>query len=204
MHRQRHWESVYSNKGEQQVSWFEAFPEVSLRMMESAGLATDTCVIDVGGGDSRLVDQLAARGLDCLAVLDVSGSALKRARSRLGSAASVPIWIEADVTSDWSLKPMDIWHDRAVFHFLTAPEDRHRYRSRLLAILKQRGTAIFATFALDGPDRCSGLPVQRYSPATLAEELGPDLQLLEFVPHVHTTPWGVAQSLVYCRFQRMN
>ena len=94
MHRQRHWESVYSNKGEQQVSWFEAFPEVSLRMMESAGLATDTCVIDVGGGDSRLVDQLAARGLDCLAVLDVSGSALKRARSRLGSAASVPIWIE--------------------------------------------------------------------------------------------------------------
>lgn len=202
MHRQQHWESVYTAKGEQEVSWFEALPAVSLRMMESAGLTTETCVIDVGGGDSRLVDQLAARGLDCLAVLDVSGSALKRARARLGDVASVPIWIEADVTADWSLKPMDIWHDRAVFHFLTSVEDRRRYRSRLLATLKQGGAAIVATFALDGPVSCSGLPVQRYSPTTLAEALGPDLQILESVPHVHTTPWGVSQSLVYCRFQR--
>ena len=204
MQRQEHWDVVYNTKNEQQVSWFEALPVVSLRMMESAGLTTDTCVVDVGGGDSRLVDQLAARGLDCLAVLDVSGSALARARTRLGSAASVPIWLETDVTGDWSLKPMDIWHDRAVFHFLMSVEDRHRYRSQLLSTLKPGGFAIVATFALDGPDRCSGLSVQRYSPETLSTELGPNLRMIESVPHVHTTPWGRKQSFVYCRFQRLN
>lgn len=204
MQRQEHWDVVYNTKGEQQVSWFEALPVVSLRMLESAGLTTETCVVDVGGGDSRLVDQLAARGLDCLAVLDVSGSALARARTRLGSAASVPIWLEADVTGDWSLKPMDIWHDRAVFHFLMSAEDRRRYRSHLLETLKPGGSAIVATFALDGPDRCSGLSVQRYSPQMLSVELGPELTIIESVPHIHTTPWGSNQSFVYCRFQRLN
>jgi hypothetical protein len=201
--RQEHWDVVYNTKNEQQVSWYEAMPAVSLRMMESAGLTTETCVIDVGGGDSRLVDQLAARGLDCLAVLDVSGSALARARTRLGTAASVPIWLQADVTGDWSLKPMDIWHDRAVFHFLMSAKDRRRYRSHLLETLKPGGFAIVATFALDGPDSCSGLSVRRYSPEMLSGELGPDLRMVESVPHVHTTPWGSKQSFVYCRFQRL-
>lgn len=203
MHRREHWDLLYNHKGEQQVSWFEALPVVSLRMLESAGLTTETCVVDVGGGDSRLVDQLAARGLDCLAVLDVSGSALARARTRLGSAASVPIWLEADVTGDWSLKPMDIWHDRAVFHFLLTAEDRRRYRSHLLETLKPGGSAIVATFALDGPEKCSGLSVQRYSPEMLAAELGPELTMIESVPHAHTTPWDSKQSFVYCRFQRL-
>lgn len=202
MHRQEHWEVIYKDKSEQQVSWFEAMPIASLRMLESAGLTSETCVVDIGGGDSRLVDQLAARGLDCLAVLDVSGSALARARTRLGSAASVPIWLEADVTGTWSLKPMDIWHDRAVFHFLMSAEDRRQYRSHLLDTLKPGGSAIVATFALDGPDRCSGLAVQRYSPEMLAAELGTDLRMIESVPPVHTTPWGIKQSFVYCRFQR--
>jgi SAM-dependent methyltransferase len=202
-HTQEHWDVVYNTKNDHQVSWYEAVPAVSLRMMESAGLTTETCIIDVGGGDSRLVDQLAARGLDCLAVLDVSGSALARARTRLGTAASVPIWLEADVTGHWSLKPMDIWHDRAVFHFLMSAEDRRRYRSHLLDTLKPGGSAIVATFALDGPDSCSGLSVQRYSPEMLSAELGPDLRMIESVPHVHTTPWGSKQSFLYCRFQRL-
>jgi SAM-dependent methyltransferase len=204
MQRQEHWDGVYNTKNEQQVSWYEGLPELSLRMMASAGLTTDTCVIDVGGGDSRLVDELAARGLDCLAVLDVSGSALARARTRLGTAAGLPIWLEADVTGDWSLKPMDIWHDRAVFHFLMSADDRRRYRSHLLDTLKPGGSAIVATFALDGPDRCSGLSVQRYSLELLSAELGPDLRMIESVGHVHTTPWGGKQSFVYCRFQRLN
>jgi SAM-dependent methyltransferase len=203
MQRREHWDLVFNTKGERQVSWFEALPAVSLRMMESAGLTTGTCVVDIGGGESRLVDQLAARGLDCLAVLDVSGAALTRARTRLGSVASLPIWLEADVTGNWSLKPMDIWHDRAVFHFLISADDRGRYRSHLLDTLKPGGFAIVATFALDGPDRCSGLPVQRYSPATLSGELGPDLRMIESQPHIHTTPWGSQQSFVYCRFQRL-
>jgi SAM-dependent methyltransferase len=202
VHRRDHWERVYQTKGDEDVSWFESLPVISLEILEASGLTRETCVLDVGGGDSRLVDHLAARGMDCLAVLDVSGAALERAQSRLGDAARVPVWIEADVTGDWRLKPMDIWHDRAVFHFLIATHDRERYCRRLSATLKAGGSAIFATFALDGPDRCSGLPVQRYSAETLAAELGEDFELLESLPHVHRTPSGQSQSFVYCRFRR--
>jgi len=173
-------------------------------MMEAAGLSTGTCVVDVGGGDSRLVDILAARGLACLAVLDVSDAALDRARARLGDAADVPTWIAADVTGEWSLKPMDIWHDRAVFHFLTVPDDRARYLAHLRRTLKRDGSAIIATFALDGPTTCSGLPVARYSPESLAAELGAGFRLAESVPHIHQTPWGTSQSFQYSRFVRVH
>jgi Methyltransferase domain len=201
MERQQHWDAVHLAKGEQDASWFEAVPEISLRMLEAAGLSTDSCVLDVGGGESRLVDQLLARGVSCLAVLDVSATALRRCR--LGASASVPIWIQADVTGDWSLKPVDMWHDRAVFHFLTAPADRDRYRERLLGTLKPGGTAIVATFAPDGPETCSGLPVQRYSPRTLAAELGERFALVDSASHVHTTPWGSPQSFQYSRLERL-
>ena len=204
MDRQQHWNRVFDSKAEDDVSWFEALPATSLRLLDLAGLDVDTCVLDVGGGDSRLIDHLIARGLNCLAVLDISGVALARARARLGPASSIPIWIEADVTSDWSLKPMDIWHDRAVFHFLTEREDRDRYRSQLLRTLKADGAAILATFAEDGPEKCSGLPVVRYSPESLAAELGNDLTMLESVSHVHTTPWGSTQSFLYCLFRRVH
>lgn len=202
--RKQHWDDVFTVKGERDVSWFEALPAVSLRLMEAAGLGPETCVIDVGGGDSRLVDALVARGLDCLAVLDVSSVALNRAKTRLGNAAAAVTWIEADVASDWSLKPMDIWHDRAVFHFLTAPEDRARYSEHLRQTLKVAGAAIIATFALDGPETCSGLPVVRYSADTLSRELGRDLQLVETVPYEHRTPRGTSQSFQYCRFVRIH
>jgi hypothetical protein len=200
----RHWEHVYATKGERDVSWFEALPTVSLRMLDAAGLSRETCVIDVGGGDSRLVDVLMARGLDCLAVLDVSGAALERARTRLGELANTPTWIEANVASDWSLKPMDIWHDRAVFHFLTDAGDRARYRAHLLKTLKLNGSAIIATFAPDGPESCSGLPVVRYSPAMLSDELGADFRLVESEPYVHHTPSGTAQPFQYSRLLRVH
>ena len=203
MQRKDHWERVYTTKDEQAVSWFESLPAVSLQMLEASGLTRETCVLDVGGGDSRLVDALAARGMDCLAVLDVSGAALQRAQSRLGETARVPVWIEADVTGDWTLKPMDIWHDRAVFHFLTTPEDQARYLEHLRAVLKVQGSAIIATFAPDGPETCSGLPVARYSPESLAETLGPGFALLESRRHVHQTPWGSTQALQYSRFTRL-
>ena len=203
MDRQRHWEKVYTTKGERDLSWFESVPDVSLRMMEEAGLTTDTCVLDVGGGDSHLVDVLVAKGLDCLAVLDVSQAALDRAKRRLGASAATPKWIAADVTGTWSLKPMDIWHDRAAFHFLTTAEDRARYMMHLREVLKANGTAIIATFALDGPEKCSGLPVARYSPATLANELGDGFSLVESIPQTHTTPWGTPQSFQYSRFLRV-
>jgi trans-aconitate methyltransferase len=175
---------------------------MSLQMLEAAGVTPESCVVDVGGGDSRLVDALAVRGLTCLAVLDVSNAALERARVRLGDVASAITWIEADVVSDWSLKPMDVWHDRAVFHFLTDPRDRARYCTHLRDTLKAGGTAIIATFAPDGPDRCSGLPVVRYSPESLVRELGVEFELIESRPHVHHTPRGLTQSFQYSRLLR--
>ncbi len=198
----RHWETVYTTKGERDVSWFEALPTVSLQMLEAAGVTAESCVLDVGGGDSRLVDSLAARGLTCLAVLDVSDSALERTRLRLGDVAAAITWLATDVASDWSLKPMDVWHDRAVFHFLTMPNDRESYRTHLRETLKVGGTAIIATFALDGPDHCSGLPVMRYSPESLLRELGEEFELIESRPHVHHTPWGRTQSFQYSRLLR--
>jgi SAM-dependent methyltransferase len=193
------WNAIYATTSDRQLSWFEPLPAVSVRMMEAAGLTHETCVIDVGGGDSRLVDYLVGHDLDCVAVLDVSAAALERAKARIDRAADLT-WIEADVTGDWSLKPMDIWHDRAVFHFLTDSPARTRYRAHLLQTLKAHGTAIIATFALDGPERCSGLPVTRYSPETLAAELGEGLRLVESVRHLHPTPWGAIQPFQYSRF----
>lgn len=195
-----HWNTIYTTKTEEQVSWFEPVPAVSVKLMRAAGLSQDTCVLDVGGGDSRLVDYLVDHGLDCIAVLDVSGAALERAKARLGAPAAALEWIEADVADGWSLRAMDIWHDRAVFHFLTKTEDRARYRTHLMRTLKAGGSAIVATFAPDGPEKCSGLPVVRYSPETLSEELGSGLRIMESVRHVHRTPWGTTQAFQYSRF----
>ncbi len=202
MTTQDHWNRIYRTKSDQDVSWFEPLPEVSVRMMVAAGLNTESCVLDVGGGNSRLVDYLVGHGLDCVAVLDVSGAVLESAKARLGAAAESLVWIESPIEGEWSLKPMDIWHDRAVFHFLTDPDARTRYRAHLHDVLKPGGTAIIATFALDGPEKCSGLPVARYSPKSLAEELGSDLTLVESVEHTHTTPWRATQSFQYSRFVR--
>jgi len=202
MDRSDHWNAVFRTKGERDVSWFEHLPVLSIRMLEAAGLTQASCVIDVGGGDSRLVDQLLARGLKCLAVLDISATALERARARLGALGAGVIWIDADVTDSWSLKPMDIWHDRATFHFLIDATDRARYRKHVLDTLKPGGDLIIATFAPDGPERCSGLPVARYSPDALARELGDQFALVETAPYMHTTPRGVRQSFQYSRFKR--
>ena len=200
--RQQHWNAIYKSRDEWDVSWFEAFPAISLEMIEAIGLKPDTCIVDVGGGESRLIDALLKAGLNCLAVLDVSREALEHARARIGTAARVVTWIESDVTGSWSLKPMDIWHDRAVFHFLVEAEDRLRYLTHLRQTLKVNGGAIIATFAPDGPDRCSGLPVARYSPDALAAELGGEFTLLESRLHPHRTPSGTVQSFQYSRFRR--
>lgn len=200
--RTDHWHRIHTTKAGRQVSWFEEIPAVSLRLLEAAGMTAGSCVLDVGGGDSSLVDVLLARGLRCLGVLDVSGVALERARQRLGPLKDVPRWIEAEVTSAWTVEPMDIWHDRALFHFLTAAEDRGRYGQRLRDTVKVGGGVIIATFAPDGPETCSGLPVSRYSPDTLADELPAGFDLVESLPHLHRTPGGAPQSFQYSRFTR--
>jgi SAM-dependent methyltransferase len=151
-------------------------------------------VIDVGGGDSRLVDALVAQGLRCVTVLDVSAVALARARARLGEQADRVRWIEADITGPWTVPQVDIWHDRAVFHFMTEAADRVRYVAHLREVVKPGGTAIIATFAPDGPERCSGLPVCRYDEAGLGAELGQGFTPVETVADAHRTPSGAVQS----------
>lgn len=157
-------------------------------------------MIDVGGGDFRLVDHLIDRGVQCVTVLDISAAALKRAAERLPLA---PVrWIEADVTNDWTAPPVDLWHDRAVFHFPTQASDRERYVARLVRTLKPGGQAIVATFAADGPEKCSGLPVARYSGETPAVELSPTLRLVDTMRDEHRTPLGGLQAFSYNRFIR--
>ena len=198
-----HWNRIYRTKGDSEVSWFEAEPTVSIEMIDACDIDASTCVIDIGGGNSRLVDALLTRGLRCVAVLDVSGIAIANARARLGEAAASVRWIEASVTGDWSLPAVDIWHDRAVFHFLTTESERTAYKRHLRETVRAGGYAIIATFALHGPERCSGLSVTRYSSATLAAELGDGFELVESRAHQHTTPWGAAQSFQYSRFRRV-
>lgn len=200
--RRTHWNSVYTKKSDNETSWTELEPTESLQLLDDAGLTSASCVIDIGGGNSRLVDCLLERGLTCITVLDVSAAALARTRDRLGARGSVPSWIEADVTGDWLAPPMDLWHDRAVFHFLTDAEDRARYRAHLERTLRPGGAAIIATFAEDGPLKCSGLPVERYSPQSLANEMGPTWTLTGSRYHLHRTPMGATQSFQYSRFRR--
>ena len=202
MDRKTHWERIYATKPSNAVSWFQEEPSLSLRLLEAAGVGPASRVIDIGGGDSRLVDRLVERGLRGVTVLDISGAALARAKARLGPRQSLVTWIEADVTGEWSVPPVDIWHDRAVFHFLTHAGDRMRYVAGLRQTVKPGGAVIIATFALDGPEKCSGLPVTRYSAETLGEELGAGFQLAETANEQHETPFGTVQSFCYSRFSR--
>jgi ubiquinone/menaquinone biosynthesis C-methylase UbiE len=201
MPHKEHWERIYEKKADQDVSWFESSPAMSLQMLDAAGIMQDSCVIDVGGGSSRLVDTLIERGLHCLTVLDVSGAALQRARARLGQSAASVNWIESDVTAGWSIERVDFWHDRAVFHFLNSAEDRSAYKRQLLRMLKSRGFAVIATFASDGPERCSGLPVVRYSAEALAAVFDADLRIVESVRYEHRTPSGSIQPFIYTTLQ---
>lgn len=198
MDRTSHWQRVYTTKAETDVSWFETSPAISLQLIEAAGMTTETCVLDVGGGDSRLVDALLSRGLTCLSVLDISTAALERARTRLGTAGEVPRWIGADVTGNWSIDPVDIWHDRAVFHFLTDAEARRRYIAQVRRAVKPGGHVIVATFGPGGPERCSGLDVVRYDADALHGAFGAPFVKVDSAREVHETPWGSAQEFTYC------
>ncbi len=200
--RRSHWEEVYSTKEEPGLSWHQDRPDVSLELAEAIGLDETSAVIDIGGGTSLFVDLLLKMGLTDLAVLDVSGAALERTRKRLGPAAGTVRWITADITEWRPDRRYDLWHDRAVFHFLTEPADRQAYLAALREAIAPGGHAIIATFAPDGPERCSGLPVIRYSPKSLGETLGQDFERLADRAERHVTPWGTPQSFQYSLFRR--
>lgn len=193
MDRKAHWDEVYTTKPSTEVSWYQSEPTLSLALLREVGAGPTSAVLDVGGGDSRLVDAVLAAALGRVTVLDLSGAALARARARLGARAAEVTWLEADVTrAALPAGAFDVWHDRAVFHFLTAPEDRARYAAAAAAV-RPGGAVLLATFAPDGPTRCSGLPVARYTPEGVARELGDAFALVRGFGDVHHTPAGREQ-----------
>jgi SAM-dependent methyltransferase len=202
--RKAHWEGVYANRPATELSWYQAVPARSLQLLRDAGAGADTAVIDIGGGDSTFVDAVLAEQLGRVTVLDISGAALARAQARLGARASEVSWIEADVTRvQLPAQAFDVWHDRAVFHFLTRAEDRARYVATAAAALRPGGTLLISTFALEGPTRCSGLEVARYGPEELAWAFGEAFALERSFADVHRTPSGVEQRFTVAVLRRV-
>ena len=199
---QKHWTHVYEDKAPTEVSWYQASPEPSLRALRRFGALPSSSLIDVGGGASNFVDALLEQGWQDITVLDIAAPALEAAKARLGPLADKVQWEIADITDWHPARKFDVWHDRAVFHFLTEPQQREAYCRALSEGVIARGLVIVATFALDGPEKCSGLPVQRYDAASLAEEMGDMLQLIDGWREEHVTPWGAKQSFNWCAFRR--
>jgi len=199
METKGHWERVYATKAATEVSWFQQHAQLSLKLIHDAGVPASAAIIDVGGGASTLVDDLLAQGYAAVTVLDLSGSALAAAKTRLGTRAAQVQWIEANVLeAGLPAHAYDVWHDRAVFHFLTAEQDRRAYVQAVLRAVKPGGLVIVATFAEDGPTQCSGLPVMRYGAHDLHAEFGDPFVLLGHERESHHTPAGGEQKFVYC------
>lgn len=199
MQSKEHWERVYSTKAADAVSWYQQHAEHSLQLIETTGVPRTASIIDVGGGASTLVDDLLARNYQDVTVLDLSAAALDSARKRLGAFAGSVTWLESDITrAELPRHAYDLWHDRAVFHFLTAPESRRAYVQAVLRSVKPGGHVIVATFAEDGPLQCSGLPVMRYNATRLHAEFGEAFTLLSHEKEAHHTPLGTTQQFTYC------
>lgn len=195
--RRRHWETIYGDRRPEDVSWFQESPALSLRLIQGAASSKDARVIDVGGGASRLVGALAADGFSSLTVLDISSRALAHSKERLGTRAERISWIESDVAAFVAGAPFDVWHDRAVFHFLSEKTERDAYLGVLRRSLKPGGAVVLAAFAPDGPEKCSGLPVRRYDAALVRETFGPDFELVLETAETHITPWHSEQRFSY-------
>ncbi|MCV9960316.1 class I SAM-dependent methyltransferase [Pararhizobium sp. BT-229] len=200
--RQTHWEDVYTTKADTEVSWYEDSPDLSLTLLREAGLTPEMSVIDIGGGASRLVDALVEFGQAHVSVLDLSAAALETANSRLADAARTQ-WIVSDVTAWTPDRQYDLWHDRAAFHYLTTVADQQAYVRVLGEALKDGGKAVIGTFALDGPEKCSGLPVARYDAEGLQAVLGDRFKLATTRRHQHTTPWGSIQKFQFSTFEKV-
>ena len=199
MDPKRHWEKIYQTNSSDEVSWFQAEAGRSLELIQRVAPSPASAILDVGAGASTLVDGLLHAGYHTITVLDLSATALTQARARLGEAATQVMWLEADIL-DVQLQEatVDVWHDRAVFHFLTDAAARRRYVEQVRCAVRPGGHVLIATFAADGPTQCSGLDVARYTPESLHGEFGDSFTLLSSSREEHLTPWGAAQAFVYC------
>lgn len=199
--KKQHWETIYSTKTSDKLSWTQEQPSPSIEWILETLPDRNAGVIDIGGGISPLIDHLLTAGYVKPAVLDISASAIEHAKNSLGDRQSKVEWIEADVTDYEPARKFELWHDRAVFHFLTRREDRERYIATLRKSLFPDGKTIIATFSPQGPGQCSGLDVMRFDESALAAELGNDFELLRGERRTHMTPWGTSQEFVYCIFK---
>ena len=199
-----HWEQIYRSRSSIQLSWHQEHAARSLELIAEVTRGQFASVIDIGGGDSVLVDALLKDPRYAVTVLDLAESALERSKARIGSLAGHVTWMTADVTrANLPARAYDVWHDRAVFHFLTRAEDRALYVAAMERAIRPGGTAIIATFAEDGPVKCSGLDVRRYSPEGLASAIGPAFELVQSLHDVHRTPAGATQSFTWAVFRLM-
>lgn len=201
--KKAHWEDVYQHKSSLDTSWYQNKPSLSLELIHNTGIANDESIIDVGGGASVLVDYLCQEGFSNLAVLDISGNALSCAKERLGDLAPGVEWYESDITQFDAPHPFSLWHDRAVFHFLTEASDRKNYIKSLKHALRPEGHLIIAAFAVGGPEKCSGLEIVQYDSEKITAELGEEFKLIETRDEVHITPANKEQRFMYFRFVRM-
>jgi ubiquinone/menaquinone biosynthesis C-methylase UbiE len=194
-----HWEHIYDTKQLDQVSWYREHLDNSLKMILQTGVPKYASIIDVGGGSSTLVDDLLDHGFSDISVLDISGSAIAASKERLGACGSQVHWIETDITTvELPENHFDVWHDRAVFHFLTNAEDRRKYVELAMRSIKHGGHIIVASFGLEGPEKCSGLDVVRYTPETMHDEFGNAFEFVDCIDEIHHTPFGTTQTFIYC------
>jgi 2-polyprenyl-3-methyl-5-hydroxy-6-metoxy-1,4-benzoquinol methylase len=202
MNKKLHWEEVYQTKTSQQVSWTQQTPETSLTLIRGLGLPLDSSIIDIGGGDSTLVDHLLTEGYHHISVLDISEAALERAQTRLKKSSDQVSWLPTDILSFDPVMTYTVWHDRATFHFLTQPEDIEQYVSTVEKAIQPRGYLIIGTFSEDGPVQCSGLPVRQYSEGSLSMTFKKSFQKVYCFHQDHQTPFDTIQNFIFCVFQK--
>lgn len=202
LNRKEHWEAIYTDLLPEEVSWYQQKPELSLELIHHSSLGKEGFIIDIGGGASVLVDRLLDEGYRNVTILDLSAKALACAKQRLGERADQVEWIEADVTGVVLPRAYDLWHDRAVFHFLTEADDRKKYLEAMRRGVRSGGHVVIATFAVGGPTKCSGLEIVQYDARKLSGELGPEFTLIEQKVERHITPIGKEQQFGYFRFRK--
>lgn len=201
--RKKHWEHIYKTKQLQEVSWFEPVPHTSLDFIKQLNVPKSAKIIDIGGGDSFLVDYLIELGYNQISVLDISAAAIARAKQRLGKQAQLATWIVADITEFDPSEKYDVWHDRAAFHFLTDNEERKRYVQTAHSALRENGAMILGTFSPDGPKKCSGIDIMQYDASDLEEQMSPEFEMLTCTNTNHNTPFNTTQNFTFCRFKKV-
>jgi 2-polyprenyl-3-methyl-5-hydroxy-6-metoxy-1,4-benzoquinol methylase len=201
--RKKHWENIYQTKQLTEVSWFQPTPQISLDLIRECNLPLSAKIIDVGGGDSFLVDHLLAEGYQNITVLDISEAAIERAKTRLGDRAAGIKWIVADASQFSTSEKYDLWHDRAAFHFLTSPHEIGNYLSTAQQSINNSGILIMGTFSEQGPEKCSGLEIKQYSGETLANLFKQYFTKVKCITLDHKTPFGTVQNFIFCSFQRI-